>query len=84
MNNQDLIDLCRLNLMEDNISDLPEDQEKADNLFLIKRKRRELTRKIVTRQPGASQAVMDKHIRDNTSENGVYPWTDEMEVMDGN
>ena len=84
MDNQNLMDLCRLNLMEDNISDLPEDQEKSDTLFLIKRKKRELTRKIVNRQPAASQAVMARHIENNTSANGIYPWTDEMEVMDGN
>ena len=73
--NQALLDLCRLNIVEENIKDSP---EKDETLKAIDWKRRELVRKI---KPGIiAPDAMEKHIKANTRD-GIYPWTDAEEEI---
>lgn len=70
--NQDLLDLCRLNLMEDTVKDSPApDRDIA--MKAIDRKKRELVIKIESAvyEPDA----MEKHLETNTVD-GTYPWTE--------
>lgn len=79
--NQDLLDLCRLNQMEENVEDSP-DPERDNTLEAIDWARRRLTTKIINNAPKPSPAAMDDHIKRNTRE-GVYPWTDTLaEIID--
>jgi len=71
-NNKELIDLCRLNLMRDNIKDSPA-HDRDTTLGMIDYK----CRQIVTRIEPASLApdAIERHKKENTYE-GVYPWTE--------
>lgn len=70
--NQDLLGLCRLNLMENNVKDSPA-PDKDITMQAIDRKKRELVMKI---KPAIiASDVMEKHIKANTVD-GVYPWTE--------
>ena len=75
--NQDLLDLCRLNLMEKNVEASPSNDRDA-TLKAIEWKKRDLVMKI---KPGViSQDAMQKHIKANTRD-GIYPWTDAEEEI---
>ena len=75
--NQDLLDLSRLNIMEDNIKDSPA-PDKDETLKAIDWKKQRLVEKI---KPGdIAPDAMEKHIKANTRD-GIYPWTDAMEVI---
>ena len=67
---QDLIDLCRLNLMEENIEKSVH-PDRDLTLTLIEDRKRRLARKIIASNPPVEQAVIDKHIKSNTV-NGEY------------
>lgn len=74
--NNDLLDLCRLNIMEENIADSPA-PDSAVAMKAIDWKRRQIAIKLKNKQPPIEKSVMEKHIRANTKD-GVYPWTDTM------
>ena len=68
----DILDLCRLNLMEEHIEDgVAVDKDSA--LAAIDYKRRQIMTKMDPSPvaPGA----MERHIEQNTVD-GVYPWTE--------
>ena len=68
----DILDLCRLNLMEEHIVDSPA-IDRDQTLQAIDYARRQLVIKIkpATLAPDA----MERHIKENTVDN-IYPWTD--------
>ncbi len=70
---KDILDLCRLNLMEEHIADSPA-PDRDVTLAAIDNKRRQ----IVTRIEPATLApdAMERHRTENTSADGVYPWTE--------
>ena len=70
--NQDLLDLCRLNLMEENIQDSPA-ADRDVTLRAIDWAKRQLVIKIKPCE--ISEGAMDRHIERNTR-HGVYPWTE--------
>jgi hypothetical protein len=71
----DLLDLCRLNLMEERIADSPAVDCDATMAAIDYARRQIVTRiKPAELAPGA----MERHIADNTAEDGTYPWTDSM------
>lgn len=74
--NQDLLDLCRLNLMEENIENSPMDEIERENAKkAIEWKKRHLAVRIKNEAIPASQELMERHRKQNTL-NGVYPCTD--------
>lgn len=75
MENQDLLNLCRLNLMEEHIEDGIDCADKTTELKTIDYAKRQLVSKIIRTAPEATPEIMAKHIKDNTSEGGYYPWT---------
>lgn len=62
--NQDLLDLCRLNLMEENIEESP-DPERDSVLDLITMKKRTLATKVINNAPVPTDAEMATHIERN-------------------
>ena len=77
-NNDDLLDLCKLNKMEENIANSHVVDRDA-TMKAIKWKKRQIARKLINNKPTIEKGVMEKHIREN-SRDGVYPWT-ETEVV---
>lgn len=59
--NKDILDLCRLNLMEENISDSPS-LDRDITMKAIEVKKRELATKITGKLPPIADDVMEKHI----------------------
>ena len=72
--NQDLLDLCRLNQMEENIQDSVA-TDRDETLKAIDYKKRQLINRLIANRPKVADKVMEKHIEQNTL-NGIYPWTD--------
>ena len=72
---QDLLDLCRLNLMEEHIADSPA-VDRDTTLAAIDMKRRQLATKLANNPPTLAPDAMERHRKDNTAEDGTYPWTD--------
>jgi len=70
---KDLLDLCRLNLMEEHIEDSPA-PDRDETLAAIDNKRRRIVARMVP-SPIAPDA-MERHRAENTAEDGVYPWTE--------
>jgi len=70
---KDILDLCRLNLMEERVSDSPA-PDRDETLAAIDFKRRQIVTRIcpATLAPGA----MERHLAENTAADGVYPWTE--------
>ena len=70
---KDLMDLCRLNLMEEHIEGSPA-PDRNETLKAIDWKRRQ----IITRLKPATLApdAMERHMKDNTASDGTYPWTE--------
>jgi len=68
MSNKDILDLCRLNLMEENA-------DSEEIIKVIEWKKKRLVEKIIASSEPATQSVLDKHIKQNTV-NDIYPWTD--------
>lgn len=67
VNNKDLLDLCRLNLMEENIKDSIA-YDKDETMKAINWKKRHLITEIKRDQIPATDEVMKRHIEDNTEE----------------
>lgn len=76
MENNDLLDLCRLNLMNEKVQDnsLIDKTEKKDALKGIKHKKRALARKIIENAPKLTEKQVQKHVKKFTM-NGHYPPT---------
>lgn len=89
MENHDLLDLCRLNLMEEKVQDnfLIEKTEKKETWEAIEHKRKSLARKIIQKAPKLTKEQVKTHVKKFTM-NGHYPPTfDDLnkkyEVIDG-
>lgn len=80
-----LMDLCRLNLMEAHISDSPA-VDRDTTLAAIDWKRRQLATALTNNPPTLASDAMERHRKDNTSEDGTYPWTDspQFRAVEGN
>ena len=72
----DILDLCRLNLMEERIADSPA-PDRDETLAAIDRKRRQIVTRIDP-SPVAPDA-MERHRAENTAKDGTYPWTESPE-----
>ena len=72
---QNMLDLCRLNLMEEHIADSPAVDRDA-TLAAIDWKRRQLATNLANNPPTLAPDAMERHRKDNTAEDGTYPWTD--------
>ena len=73
---KDVLDLCRLNLMEERIADSPAN-DRDETLAAIDHKRRQIIMRMKP-SPTALDA-MERHRVENTAEDGTYPWTDSPE-----
>ena len=73
---KDIIDLCRLNLMEERIAESPA-PDRDVTLAAIDNKRRQ----IVTRMQPSPVApdAMERHYAESTAADGTYPWTESPE-----
>lgn len=69
----DLLDLCRLNLMEEHIQDSPA-VDRELTLKAIDVRKRNLVTKLSLNLPTLAPDAMERHRKDNTLD-GVYPWT---------
>lgn len=76
MENSDLLDLCRVNLMEEKVQDnsLVEETERKETLKAIERKRKDLARKIIQEAPRLTEEQVKTHVEKYTM-NGHYPPT---------
>jgi len=72
---RDLLDLCRLNAMEENVAGSPAADRDA-TLAAIDLKKRQLATTLTANQPAIAQSVIARHREDNTADDGTYPWTD--------
>jgi len=70
--NQDLLDLCRLNLIEDNVQNSVS-PDKDEAMKAIDYKKRALMTRLKHNPPTIASDAMEKHIEANTLD-GVYPW----------
>jgi len=75
---QDLLDLCRLNLMEEHIKDSPA-RDRDATLAAIDWKRRQLVITLTNNPPTLAPDAMERHRKDNTAQDGTYPWTNSPE-----
>jgi len=76
-----LLDLCRLNLMEEHIADSPA-VDRADTLVAIDWKRRQLATALKNNPPTLAPDAMERHRKDNTADDETYPWTDSPKFRD--
>ena len=77
---KDLLDLCRLNQMEENVKDSPAPEEEVETTLKgIDWIRRQKMLKIIHSQTPASSEVMERHIEQNTID-GEYPPNLEVET----
>lgn len=74
----DLLDLCRLNQMEEHIKDSPAPDRDA-TLKGLDWKRRQLATKLINNPPTLAPDAMKRHLAENTAEDGTYPWTESPE-----
>lgn len=69
---KDVLDLCRLNLMEEHIAGSPAvDRDATMKAIDLKRSQIMVNMEPSSFAPGA----MERHLADNTADDGVYPWT---------
>jgi len=70
---KDILDLCRLNLMEERVEKTDAtDTETTLQAIDIARKRI-----VSTMEPSeVAEDAMERHIAENTADDGVYPWID--------
>lgn len=66
-----LLDLCRLNLMEESAIDHPPLLEADQHLEMIQYKKKQLAMKIISNRPKVSEEVMAQHVAENTVD-GTY------------
>jgi len=74
MDNRDLIDLCRLNLLEENIKDSPALDRDA-TLYASNWRKRQLLIKIQNQQAEIADGVMKRHLERNTVDGKYPPYT---------
>ncbi len=77
--NQDLLDLCRLNQMEDNLEDSVS-PDTDETMKAIDYRKRQIVTRMKHNPPEIAPDAMEKHIEANTMD-GVYPWTDAEEEI---
>lgn len=77
--NQDLLDLCRLNVLERNIENHSVDPDTEIGLKVIDREKRACMTRLKHNPPSIAEGAMERHKKENTL-NGVYPWTESEEV----
>jgi len=69
----DILDLCRLNLMEEHIKESPANDRDA-TLQAIDWKKRQIATSL---EPSPiAEGAMERHRTENTADDGVYPWTE--------
>jgi hypothetical protein len=78
----DLLDLCRLNQMEEHIADSPAADRDA-TLSAIDWQRRQLQTRLKNNPPTIAPDAMDRHRKDNAAEDGTYPWPDSPQFRAG-
>lgn len=78
--NQDVLDLCRLNLMEDNIKEHGVDPATQNTLKLIDLEKRIRMTRLKNNPAPIADGALEEHIRANSLD-GVYPWTDAESVQ---
>ena len=71
----DLLDLCRLNLLEEHVTKSSAVDREA-TLAAIDFKLRQLATAVTNNPPTLALDAMERHRKDNTAEDGTYPWTD--------
>ena len=71
----DLLDLCRLNLLEERVTKSSAVDREA-TLAAIDFKLRQLATAVTNNPPTLALDAMERHRKDNTAEDGTYPWTD--------
>ena len=71
----DLLDLCRLNLLEERVTKSSAVDREA-TLAAIDFKLRQLATAVTNNPPTLALDAMERHRKDNTAEDGIYPWTD--------
>ena len=70
---KDILDLCRLNLMEERVRETPAiDKDVMLRAIDITKRKIVMQMKPSPVAPGA----MDRHRAENAAEDGVYPWTE--------
>lgn len=72
--NQDLLDLCRLQQIEESVKDneIAPVKERQDVLKAIDHKKRNLGTKIINNAPKITDKHIEKHRKWNTTEDGYY------------
>lgn len=70
---QDILDLCQLNLMEENVSQTIPQFEQAHALEAIDLKRKHLSNKIAKNGLSFSEEQIKKHLKEFTTDAGKYP-----------
>jgi len=71
----DILDLCRLNLMEPNVSASPA-VDRDTTLEAIDWSRRQIVTRLTNRPATLAPGAMERHVEQNTARDGVYPWTE--------
>ena len=71
---RDLVDLCQLNLMEEHIADSPA-PDRDETLKVIDFRKRQIVTRLSVNPPSIAPDAMERHRRDNTAADGIYPWT---------
>ena len=70
---QDILDLCQLNLMEENVSQTIPKFEQDHALKAIELKRKQLANKIAKNGLSFSEEQIKKHRKEFTTDAGKYP-----------
>ena len=70
---KDILDLCRLNLMEEHVEDSTAPDRDTTLAAIDLARRRAVTR---IEPSEVTQEMMDRHHEENTADDGVYPWTE--------
>ena len=70
---QDILDLCQLNLLEENVSQTIPRFERNHALEAIDLKRKHLSDKIAKNGLSFSEEQIEKHRKEFTTEDGRYP-----------
>ena len=72
---EDILDLCRMNLMEEQVSKSPA-TDRDETMAAIDLKRRHLVTRIRNDPLPVTSETMERHRTANTAADGTYPWTE--------
>jgi hypothetical protein len=72
---KDIMDLCRLQQMEEHITGSPA-VDAPTTFAAIDWKRRQLAQRLANTPPTLAPDAMERHRNDNTAADGTYPWTE--------